>query len=407
MVRSIICLFALLVSSPLLLAEAETDPRIARALAIQNAMNEARGHLQANRAAEAVAALEAQILHIDGNESFLALMKEAYLTWWSELGRTNSSPDKVNHVRRQLRILDPGINFDELMAANHVEPAKPEVARPVVVKSKPVVEDPFQQTPLDRLPVGERKPPAKEKETVGAPAGWQVVQSGSFRVFHQQAKAKAEQIAQLAEQVRTATFEKWAGPVSDAWNPQCDVWLHATGAEYAKTTNQAATSPGHSAVGLKNGRIAHRRIDLRLDDTGMLESTLPREVAHVVLADLFPDQPLPRWADVGMAVASESTAEVSRFLRAAPKLAQDKKLFAVHDLLGMADFPEAAKITPFYVESVSLVDYLVRLKGAKAFVLYLREAPRRGYEEALQRHYGIKDAAELQERWLKFALKGE
>ena len=64
----------------------------------------------------------------------------------------------------------------------------------------------------------------------------------------------------------------------------------------------------------------------------------------------------------------------------------------------MADFPEAAKITPFYVESVSLVDYLVRLKGAKAFVLYLREAPRRGYEEALQRHYSIKDASEHQTR---------
>ena len=59
------------------------------------------------------------------------------------------------------------------------------------------------------------------------------------------------------------------------------------------------------------------------------------------------------------------------------------------------------------VGSVSLVDYLVKLKGPKAFALYLRESPRRGYEEALQRHYGFKDAAELQEKWLRAAAGAE
>ena len=52
----------------------------------------------------------------------------------------------------------------------------------------------------------------------------------------------------------------------------------------------------------------------------------------------------------------------------------------------------------------SLVAYLVELKGAKAFAAFLREAPRRGYAKALTTHYGFKDAAELQAKWLRHAV---
>ena len=243
-------------------------------------------------------------------------------------------------------------------------------------------------------------------ETV-APKGWQVVEMKSFRVFIQQSKERATEIARAAEQIRTVTFEKWFGPAGADWSPRCDIWLHANGIDYAKSTGKPAASSGHASVGTKNGKAQTRRIDFHLDDAALLETTLPREIAYVVLSDLFPEQPLPRWADVGMTILAEPTTEVARYSQAVPRLAKEKKLFSVRDFLKMAEFPDADKITPFYVESVSLVDYLVRLKGAKAFVLYLRKAPRRGYEEALQRHYGIKDAAELQEQWIKSALKGE
>jgi hypothetical protein len=150
-----------------------------------------------------------------------------------------------------------------------------------------------------------------------------------------------------------------------------------------------------------------RRIDLRLDEPTLLDGVLPSEVTQVVLDDLFADQPLPRWALVGMAALSESPEGVARYQRAVPGMLRDKKLFAVGPFMDQAAFPSASAVTAFYVESVSLVEFLVERKGPKAFATFLREAPRRGYARALTSHYGFKDAADLQDQWVKHVLGGE
>src|SRR5213078_1403515 len=126
-----------------------------------------------------------------------------------------------------------------------------------------------------------------------------------------------------------------------------------------------------------------------------------------VLADLFADQPLPRWAVVGMAALSEPPEGVARYQRSVPSLLREKKLFAVGPFVDQTGFPDAAIVTAFYAESVSLVAYLVELKGPKAFTTFLREAPRRGYARALASHYGFKDPADLQEKWVNHVLGGE
>ena len=96
-----------------------------------------------------------------------------------------------------------------------------------------------------------------------------------------------------------------------------------------------------------------------------------------------------------------------RYRRAVPALLKDRKLVAVGPFLEQPSFPDAAGITAFYAESVSLVSYLVELKGSKAFATFLREAPRRGYARALASHYGFKDPADLQDRWQRHVLGGE
>src|SRR5262249_37223099 len=96
---------------------AESDPRISRAVAVQRAMADAKELLRANRPRDAVAVLEAQILYVNGNPSYLALMKDAYVASMKEIADKNGSPERLEHVRRQLRILDPMINLDEIAAA--------------------------------------------------------------------------------------------------------------------------------------------------------------------------------------------------------------------------------------------------------------------------------------------------
>ena len=238
-------------------------------------------------------------------------------------------------------------------------------------------------------------------------SGWQAVESTNFRVLHRGQPALAAEVVQTAEAARKDMYDRWAGATAATWAPRCDIYLHPTAADYAKATRKPGDSPGHSTVGLSGGRVASRRIDLRVDEPTLMDAVLPSEVTQVVLADLFADQPLPRWALVGMAALSESPEAVARYRRAVPTLLKDRKLFAVGPFLEQASFPDPASITAFYAESVSLVSFLVELKGPKAFTTFLREAPRRGYARALASHYGFADAAELQDRWQRHVLGGE
>jgi tetratricopeptide (TPR) repeat protein len=249
--------------------------------------------------------------------------------------------------------------------------------------------------------LGKRQATPSAPEAI--PQGWEVIETANFRIVHCKQAELAQEIARGSELARSAMYERWSGPVASTWVPKCDVWLHIDGASYSQATGQRQTSPGHSTIDLKGKKVLSRRIDLRADAGDTLDTILPHEVTYLIVQELFADQPLPRWAEVAMTVMSEPPSQVSRYLRAVPKLAKEKRLLPVAKLLSSTEFPDEANATPFFVESVSLVDYLVRLKGAKAFAVFLREAPRRGYDKALQTHYGIKDTTELQERWLKFA----
>ena len=241
--------------------------------------------------------------------------------------------------------------------------------------------------------------------TVAAAVGWEVIEGKSFRVHHRMSKEAAAEVAAVAEQVRVAMYERWHGPAPAEWAPRCDIFLHPSAADYTKATGK--TGPGHSTVGQSGGRATSRRIDLRADEPALLDGPLPHEVTQVLLADLFAEQPLPRWAMIGMAALSESPPEVGRYRQSIPALLKGAKLEHLGPFLDRDGFGDAKEMTAFYAQSVSLVAYLVELKGSKAFAAFLREAPRRGYAKVLATHYGFKDAAELQARWLRHAVAAD
>jgi hypothetical protein len=126
---------------------------------------------------------------------------------------------------------------------------------------------------------------------------------------------------------------------------------------------------------------------------------LPHETTHLVLGDLFADAPLPRWADEGMAVLAESRARCDRYARTLYTCRRQGKLVPLAQLFAQPEYPDAALITAFYVESVSVVDFLVGEKGPQAFVQFLRDVPRTGLDGALERHYGCRNVVALEEQW--------
>jgi hypothetical protein len=241
-------------------------------------------------------------------------------------------------------------------------------------------------------------------------SGWALAETAHFRVFHATSVELAEKACRLAEATRAAMARKWFGNTLPAWTPRCDIYLHPTIKGYIQAGGREG-SPGHSSITLSQdthqpGRVTLRRIDLRLDDPNLFFSTLQHEATHVVLAGNFGKHHLPRWADEGLAVLSESPERVQMHLRLLPQYRREGKLFRLETLLKLPDYPDAARVAPFYAQSVSLCQFLLSRKSPPTLTAFLRDGLEKGYELALKTHYGLDSFAQLEEEWLQYAFAG-
>jgi len=230
------------------------------------------------------------------------------------------------------------------------------------------------------------------------------IETASFRVHHGGNRELGEAVAKAAEASRKQIFERWSGPPGGAWQPKCEIVIHATADTYAKATGRSASLTGHATIRLTNGRATERRIDLRADDPAMIDNALPRELTHVILADLFANTPPPKWAEEGMAILAGSPGEISRYTRTLPRCARDGELRTLNALFNLNDFP-ADKITGFYCESVSLTEYLIKLNGERNFKIFLGDAQRYGVAQALKRQYGFNSPQALEDAWKRACLE--
>jgi hypothetical protein len=234
----------------------------------------------------------------------------------------------------------------------------------------------------------------KSTDTTATP-GWMCLESDNFKVRYPSSfTTVAEVISKVAETQRTAIFERWSGPASGAWAVKCEIIVHPSAKDFTLATNQPPQSTGHALVHLQQGSPSLRRIDLRADDDTATLDALPRELTHVVLADLFPTNAPPKWAADGMAASAMSAGLLERYRATAAKLARDGKLPSVATLLETAT-PKNADITGFAVGSAALVEFLVQKKGDRAFTMLVRDAKRYGMERALERQYGFASPADL------------
>jgi tetratricopeptide (TPR) repeat protein len=484
-------------------AEPAADPQsaVATTLAIQDAMRQGRDHLQNGRAKEAVDALESQLARINGNASYLALLREAYAAYLKELQLAHQDEPCAVYLKR-LQILDKS-------ASDRAPPRPAKLTESRADAGTHAVrpdDDPLQQAPRREAPAAGHQPTMspllpdaekafaekryreadalfsraygteaadpqhasqwaycklytvvarlKEAEAAQAPIaaaemerevtaalrmaasdakldtfgrqvldavrqragaapagvtirhtdrggdGWAKAETANFRLFHNQPRDFAERLLRAAEQARSGALEKWSAGGRGDWKPACEVFVYATAAEYAKATGKPADSPGHATYQVQNGAVIGRRLDLRADEPNLLAGVVPHETTHLVLGDLFADAPLPRWADEGMAVLAEPRSRIDRFGRTLHSSRRQGRLVPLDKLFAKDDYPDAALITVFYVESVSVVDFLVGEKGPQEFVQFLRDAAKGGLEAALEKHYGYRGVAGLQERWL-------
>ena len=117
----------------------------------------------------------------------------------------------------------------------------------------------------------------------------------------------------------------------------------------------------------------------------LLADVVPHEVTHVVLADHF-KKPLPRWADEGIALASESEEERARHAGLFAEAANAGRLIQVKALLAAREYP--TDVGGFFAESYWLAKVLVDRKARATLLAFVHDGMKDGWEAAARAHYG-------------------
>lgn len=231
--------------------------------------------------------------------------------------------------------------------------------------------------------------------------GWKVVESRNFRCWSVLPDQEVRQLAQSCEVWRERLRKTWMTHVTpNDWVPKCDVYVHTTRADY----NRALNRPGDSSVGstmmdFDQGRTVLRRIDVRSDASDWSNAALPHELTHVVLGERFGGHALPRWADEGIAMLSESSDKHRERLTNLQEIVAGRPTLTIAELCRTTRIPSAALRDAFYGQSIALASLLIAKSTPAKFADFIEESTAVGLDPALQKHYNLQGVNALQREW--------
>ncbi len=246
-----------------------------------------------------------------------------------------------------------------------------------------------------------RCPECPSAKPVHRQGRWFILETANFQVCCERSEAAAKHLARHAETLRTTLSAKWLGNDAPArWNPKCQIILHLSRRSYNQAVGRGGErTVGSSSVKSSNGRIVARCIDLLEADTDFLKAALPHELTHVVVNDRFLTNPLPRWADEGIAILADPQTKQRRHQNDLHVAVLDGTTFHAAALLAIEEYPRPERFGAFYGQSASLTEFLVERESPAHFLAFMTCARRDGYDAALQQYYEIDGIGELDRQW--------
>lgn len=230
---------------------------------------------------------------------------------------------------------------------------------------------------------------------------WTVVETPNFRCRCQLPEADAKRLAECCEAWRNRLRKIWITDATTAnWLPRCEVCVHPGKAAYNLALNRPNdVSVGSTMMNFDQGRTVLRRIDVRADASDWSNAALPHELTHVVLGERFGGHALPRWADEGIAMLSESTEKHhERLVNLRENLARRQTL-RMEELVNASRMPAPHLRDAFYGQSVALTSLLIRQSTPARFADFIEQSQRQGIDGALNQHYKVNGLVALQREW--------
>jgi hypothetical protein len=203
----------------------------------------------------------------------------------------------------------------------------------------------------------------------------------------------AKAVGEAAERFRHDLAVHWLGEPLANWPEPCPIRVVDGPKLAAQGMTQYDRSPVRNFV-----------MEVIGSEQRILDSVLPHEVSHTVLATHF-GRPLPRWADEGICSTVEHESERAKHEAKLQEFLRTRRGIAMNRLFLLTEYPP--DVLPMYAQGYSVCRFLIEQRGPQQFIAFLHDyMERSSWTETVQEHYGYDSLGELQEYWLAWVSAG-
>jgi len=150
------------------------------------------------------------------------------------------------------------------------------------------------------------------------------------------------------------------------WDDRTQIYLYPDQASFVEGTGQPTWSTGFSD---RDPFLFESRVIATFNqEREFFDGLLPHEISHLVLHDYISEKRIPIWFDEGIAQLFEhhKSAQARRIMRA---LVKRRKYIPLRQLmdLDIRSETDRKRVTIFYAQSLSIVEFLIDHYGQDAF----------------------------------------
>ncbi|MBU0468382.1 MAG: hypothetical protein KJ736_04875 [Candidatus Omnitrophica bacterium] len=192
------------------------------------------------------------------------------------------------------------------------------------------------------------------------------------------------------------------------WDNRAVITIYSDRKAFVEATGQPEWSRG-GAIGHKK-LSSTRGIISFIQEGAFINEILPHEISHLILWDFIGfEKVIPMWFEEGVAQLQE--VEKVELARRAMKQLVDEDEYVPFNVLfnvDIRDEEDSLKVTVFYLESYSIVKFLIDEYGNQRFGSLCRNLrDGKDFENALKDAYvlKVKSVEDLEKKWLSYMKK--
>lgn len=231
---------------------------------------------------------------------------------------------------------------------------------------------------------------------------WKELKGDHFIVLHRTQDDFAKEVLRRSEEYYRRIADDLGYPRYSnfwQWENRVRIFIHADKDAFRKASGEPEWSEGMADY-------TRKQILTYAWSQGFTDELLPHEIAHLIFRDFvgFKGE-VPLWLDEGVAQCSEpkKRALARHYGR---QLVLQQKMFPFHDLTrrDIRQDPDAQSVQFFYMQSLSVVEFMLRRYGSAAFTEFCRQLrDGKTIPQALRSAYGsrLQDLDELQSKWVR------